>query len=283
MKLFSDVSCQQRPSSAKPNEPTKEPFELPPDPNAEKEIYIKGMSTDELIDACFIGIDLVTYDGEPFSRTHLVRAINGAIDTAEQTFDIAIRPVYVEDEMHDWDSTDGAFITRQYVPTFKRPVKEVTEMKYMYGTREHMRVPDDWILLDKAYGDVSLFPLNGNVQMINPAGTMPYFMYNTRFRPMAISISYHAGMDKKDIPTNLLNYIFKRAAIDVLAVWGDQIIGAGIASSSLSIDGLSQSIGTTQSAMYGGASARILEYRKDLEELTPVLRRHFAKFHSVVL
>lgn len=283
MKLFSDVAMQQRPSSAKPEAPVKEKFVLPPDLEAEKLIYIKGITTDELIDACFIGIDLVTYDGTPFSRTHLVRAINAAIDTAEQTFDVAIRPIYVEDEFHDWDSPDGGFITKQYIPTFKRPVKEVTDLKYMYGNREHMRVPKEWILLDKRNGDVSLFPLGGSVQMINPAGTMPFFMYNTRFRPMAISISYYAGMEKEDIPTNLLNYIFKLAAIDVFEVWGDQIIGAGIASSSLSIDGLSQSIGTTQSAMYGGASARILEYRKDLEELTPVLRKHFAKFHSVVL
>lgn len=283
MKLFTDVSFQKKPSSAKPDTPTKDKFILPEDPDAEREISIEGITTDELIDACFIGIDLVTYDGTPFSRTHLVRAINAAIDTAEQTFDITIRPVYVENELHDWDNAMGGYVTNQYIPTYKRPVKEVTELKYMYGNLEHMKVPDDWILVDKVNGDVQLFPVSGSMQMINPAGIMPHFMYNVRFRPMAISISYHAGMDKKNIPTNLLNYIFKLAAIDVFEVWGDQIIGAGIASSSLSIDGLSQSIGTTQSAMYGGASARILEYRKDLEELTPVLRRHFAKFNSVVL
>ena len=90
-------------------------------------------------------------------------------------------------------------------------------------------------------------------------------------------------MDKKDIPYNLLEYIYKKAAISVFEVWGDQIIGAGIASSSLSVDGLSQSIGTTQSAMYGGASARILEYRKDIDELVPILRKHYAKINSVVL
>ena len=101
--------------------------------------------------------------------------------------------------------------------------------------------------------------------------------------PMAVSINYKAGMEKEEIPHNLLDWIFKYAAITIFEVWGDQIIGAGIASASVSIDGLSQSIGTTQSAMYGGASARILEYRKDLEELTPIIRKYFARFDSVVL
>jgi len=64
---------------------------------------------------------------------------------------------------------------------------------------------------------------------------------------------------------------------------GDLILGAGIANQSISIDGLSQSIGTTQSAMYGGASARVESYRQDIDKLISVLRMKLDTPRMVVL
>lgn len=65
--------------------------------------------------------------------------------------------------------------------------------------------------------------------------------------------------------TPIRDTIGKLAAIHALDIAGDLLIGAGIASRSLSMDSLSESIDTTQSAMYAGYSARIIErYLKDL-------------------
>lgn len=59
---------------------------------------------------------------------------------------------------------------------------------------------------------------------------------------------------------------------------------AGIANQSVSIDGVSQSIGTTQSAMFGGASARIEAYSKDLKEvILPALRQKFGGLRMTVI
>ena len=59
---------------------------------------------------------------------------------------------------------------------------------------------------------------------------------------------------------------------------------AGIANQSVSIDGLSQSVGTTQSAMFGGASARIESYAKDLDErILPMLRARLGGIRMVVV
>ena len=64
----------------------------------------------------------------------------------------------------------------------------------------------------------------------------------------------------------------------------DLIIGAGIANQSVSIDGLSQSVGTTQSAMFGGASARIQNYSDDLEKrIMPLLRARLSGIKMVVV
>ena len=86
-----------------------------------------------------------------------------------------------------------------------------------------------------------------------------------------------------NLPAHLKELIYKKAVIGILQVWGDLILGAGIASSSISIDGLSQSIGTTQSAMFGGASARCEEYRKDIEALIPVLRQKYGGIRMTVV
>lgn len=282
MKYFDDVKQEHNPSSSLPPTPKKEKFILPTDPEAEETIDIKGLTTDELIDVAFQGIDLMTYDGTPFTRTSLAIAINSAIATAEQTFDIVLKPTLIENELHDYEG-DG-FYSHQYTPTFRRPVKEVISMEYLFGNKTLFHIPKNWIKLDSKMGDITIFPTSGSLQIINPAigVAQPYFM-SGRYMPMSVKIDYIAGMDKEDIPMNLMMYILKSAAIDIFQQWGDQIIGAGIASSSLSIDGLSQSIGTTQSAMYGGASARILEYRNDLKEVRPIIRRYFGKMHSVLL
>lgn len=279
---YSDKIQKINPSSKIPEPEPQKKFELPEDPEAEKKIKVKGMTTDDLIDMCFQGIDLKTYDGEPFSRTFLVSAINSAIDTAEQMFDIAITPRVIEGEKHDYEGE--AIYNYQYTPLYIRPVRKVIKMQYWYGTRELLDIPHEWITLDKKMGDLTIIPISGSIRLIAPqlGVAVPMFMMRS-YLPMGVTVTYEAGMEKDEIPHNLLEWIFKRAANSIFEVWGDQIIGAGIASSSLSIDGLSQSTGTTQSAMYGGASARILEYRKDIDELTPIIRKYFARFDSVVL
>lgn len=282
-KYYDNMYEEENPSSSDKNKKTDEKFVLPEDPEAEKRIKINGLTTDDLIDNHFQGIDLMTYDGTPFSRTFLVSSLNSAIDRAEQVFDICITPREIKDELHDFEG-NSLFDSYQYTPLFKRPVREIESITYKMGNRQILQVPKEWIQLDKRVGDVTIFPITGSVNYINPAlgVAVPYFMTRS-YMPMAVSVNYKAGMEKEEIPHNLLDWIFKYAAITIFEVWGDQIIGAGIASASVSIDGLSQSIGTTQSAMYGGASARILEYRKDLEELTPIIRKYFARFDSVVL
>lgn len=282
-EYYDNMYDEENPSSDDDRVDERSPFVLPADTEAERLIKFKGITTDELIDNHFQGIDLATYDGTPFTRTFLASSINSAIDRAEQMFDICITPREIKDELHDFEG-HNIFDSYQYTPLYRRPVRKVHSMVYKMGNQRILEVPKSWIQLDSRVGDITIFPTSTGANYIQPAfgAAVPYFMHNS-YMPMAISIDYEAGMDKKDIPHTLLDWIYKYAAITIFEVWGDQIIGAGIASASISLDGLSQSIGTTQSAMYGGASARILEYRKDLEELTPIIRKYFSRFDSVVL
>lgn len=282
MKKLGEVSRLPDPSSRLPEDSRRESYMLPNDQEAENSIRIAGITTDDLIDACFQGIDLVTYDGEYLSRSLLASSINSAIAVAEQTFDIALTKKEVKGELHDYDGY--GFNDYEYTALFTRPVRQIERMVLLYGNKEYFEIPKEWIKLDSKQGEITIFPTTGNLMLINPAqsAALPFYI-KKKYMPMAISVDYTAGLEKDEIPANLMEFIMKRAAIPVLQVWGDQIIGAGIASSSVSIDGLSQSIGTTQSAMYGGASARIQDYKNDIKELTPIIRRYFSKFSMAVL
>lgn len=74
------------------------------------------------------------------------------------------------------------------------------------------------------------------------------------------------------IPDDLRECIGLRASMLALDVAGDLIIGAGIASQSTSMDGLSQSIGSTSSATNSGYGARVLQFERELKLIMPALR-----------
>ena len=62
------------------------------------------------------------------------------------------------------------------------------------------------------------------------------------------------------------------ASLGPLNIAGDLLGGAGVASQSLSIDGLSQSIATTSSATNAGYGARIINYERQIKDNVKSLR-----------
>jgi len=85
------------------------------------------------------------------------------------------------------------------------------------------------------------------------------------------------------IPDDIKHVIGIIAAMMPLAVAGDLIAGAGIASISTSMDGLSQNINTTSSATNSGYGARILELRKQADALLPALRARYRMLNVAIL
>jgi hypothetical protein len=73
----------------------------------------------------------------------------------------------------------------------------------------------------------------------------------------------------------LVDFVGLMASLLPLDTAGDLIIGAGISSQSLSMDGLSQSISTTSGVENSGYGARAVQYGKRLKEITKQLTRHY--------
>lgn len=272
--------------SSNSSEATPDISEENPDTPKEEttiEVSCDGLTREELVTNYMFGLELVDPKGNPFPESMIIGYLNSAISYAEGLFDICLTKQTVVDENHDYERND--YMNWGYIQLFKRPIQKVTKLQLMYGTRPSFEVPVDWVKIDKMGGKIQLFPSSGNSNalIINQSGVIFGLNQIWSYAPQMWSIDYEAGMNANEIPTELKELIYKQATCNIMTVWGDLILGAGIASQSISIDGLSQSIGTTQSAMYGGASARVESYRQDIDRLIGVLRMKLDSPRMVVL
>ena len=238
-------------------------------------------SEDELKQNYMFGIDLSDSQGNPFPRSIIIHHLNAAISYVERTLGIQIVESE-ETELHDFNQND--YLNWGYLQLFKCPAIEVLDLRLTHGNDDGMVIPKEWIQLNKKTSQVTIFPRSGSSGslIIGANGGLIGMQGRLSYAPQLWRVTYKAGLD--EIPADLYEAIYKKATIGVLQLWGDLIIGAGIASQSVSIDGFSQSIGTTQSAMYGGASARCEEYRKDLDKrLLPTLKSYYTGLKMAVL
>lgn len=92
------------------------------------------------------------------------------------------------------------------------------------------------------------------------------------------SIDYSAGLESSDdLPQDLRQIIGKVAGISLLNVIGDGLM-SGFSSSSLSMDGISESFSSTQSATSAYFGARIAVYQKEVQEYIKANKYKFGYF-----
>lgn len=212
------------------------------------------------------GIPLEDMYGNKMKEGMLDHYIKSALVHTERMLQICIQPRDVNDEMHDYYS--GDFLNWSFLTLQRRPIISVVSLSMNFGTHKMMDIPNDWIRIYSIPGQLQLFPVSGSAGgliLTQNGSFLPFQLGIYPNAPQIWKISYRAGMD--DVPEDLVEYIMKRASVGILQVWGDLIIGAGIANQTISIDGLSQSIGTTQSPEFSGAGARIKNYVDDMKEL----------------
>jgi hypothetical protein len=84
-------------------------------------------------------------------------------------------------------------------------------------------------------------------------------------------------------PDDIKDLVGKIASFGPLNIAGDLLGGAGIASQSISIDGLSQSFNTTSSATSAGYGARLIQYRQEIKDVVPTLQRYYHGVRAMVV
>jgi hypothetical protein len=160
------------------------------------------------------------------------------------------------------------------------PFGWILKMESLFGAVAQTRVIDidqRWIVVDEPSGFIELVPFNQKagfdflglvfVESLRSATSIPGFWH------------YKAYAGLRETPPDLLRVIGMKAAIPTLTVAGQAFRG-GLASESVSRDGVSQSVSYTASAVYGVYSATIEDYRKEIEQVMVFYR---GKYRGLML
>ena len=192
--------------------------------------------------------------------------IDNAVSMMEHYLDISITPVTSFVEHKDYRLNDYADWGYFYLNNY--PVICVRQIDLVFFRDENgepevvQTIPNNWVRLQAHDGIVRLIPnarFPANLQISQTGSYFPEIL-RSQFVPHLWQFTYDYGFEEGCIPVLLNQVISTIAAMQALVVGGNLVLGAGIAGSSISIDGLSQAIQTTQSAENSAFSATIKDY-----------------------
>ena len=233
------------------------------------------ISASEVQELYFYGVTIQSQDGSELSQDSIEFYIRSAQYEIENWLKISFKCKLVDD--------NGSYYRDDYMqglPIIKTryPVNTPLSLTGFYKKVEQINYPASW--LSSHYNSdgyfmkrISIVPTSGSSvgtsqDVILTGITTSYYgslgRYNTL--PDYWHYQYVTGFNSKNFPYDLIQVVGQLASIPLFAIAGDLILGAGIASQSLGIDGLSQSISTTSSATNAGYGSRIVEYRKSIDQ-----------------
>ncbi len=239
------------------------------------------MSAQEFNQIYLFGIDFRDENGNSYSDETKEYYIRNAQEYLEKELSLKMTRQVIQEDRH-FNMKD--YQTWGYLRT-TYPVECALALKGFIGTTRQITYPASWLSARKTndketgyFRQINLVPGGSdNVDFTAQAvysSLYPFFGYAETSIPNYFQVEYVTGFST--VPRDILNVVGKLAAIDVMQVLGDiGAIGAGLASQSLSIDGLSQSISSTASATSAALTARILQYRKELDKEIPKLRDRY--------
>lgn len=226
------------------------------------------MSPSELLSTYFFGIDIRDSQGNNIPRETIKTYIEAAQDEVEEYFNLKFKPQIIEEEksfylndFHKW-----SYIRTTYL------VRKAFAVSGLLNSIPQIEYPSEWLSIKESnledyHRQIHIIPNQGGNATISGvvfSGNAPYLgIRASQNIPNYWRCCYATGFT--NVPKALLNFVGKLAAINIFHIAGDLILGAGIASTSLGIDGLSQSISTTSSATNAGYGARVTGYLEDLK------------------
>ena len=251
----------------------------------------KIFSSGELLSLYLYGINVRANDGTELSKKTINYYIEAAQKEIENYLNIKLFPTLINEKIGYYrDDYYGKF------PIFqtKYPAKRAYTVIGMINAVNQIVYPSQWINThtddpDNDYPKfISLVPsgstaITGSMDVVLTGMMTNLGLQRWNHVPEYWYVQYLTGYDNDKLPMDVVNVIGKLASIGIFNILGDLIVGAGIANYSLSIDGLSQSLGTTQSAENSGFSARIKQYQKECLDTLKRIKLKYRGFNISVL
>lgn len=248
------------------------------------------ISASELKALFFSNIPLVNPDGTPISDDTLNFWIESAQKEVESALDLKLnKQAYNETREYVFDD----WIGWGFIPTTYPAVKGLS-VKGFLNTTLQVDYPQTWLSTkyssDKELfnRNMSLVPVQGSVNSLSGSnvtfqGIVPYMGYfGSKTIPNYWNFIYLTGFDK--VPQDLMKAVTLKAAINVLPLASQNVTGRpGIASQSIGVDGLSQSVTTTASAQKLAFGNLIDQWQKELDNTMKLCDRRYCGISFGVL
>lgn len=190
----------------------------------------------------------------------------------------SIKGIDYDEEESPYDFSYRKIQRYGMIQTKHRPILNVTRCKLINMGNDKDLLPS--VVLDKKNGlikfmDRGYIP-SDTARNVNTA--IGRYGQETIRNHLFYSVDYSAGLESSDdLPQDLRQIIGKVAGISLLNVIGDGLM-SGFSSSSLSMDGISESFSSTQSATSAYFGARIAVYQKEVQEYIKANKYKFGYF-----
>jgi hypothetical protein len=227
------------------------------------------ITPEELKRTYLYGISFKDSDGVEMPLSAFQTYIDNAVAMLETFLDIKITR---ENIVENRDYRLNEYAQWGYFELSNYPALCINKIELVYFRDDQgqpdviQEIPGNWIRLQEHDGLVRLIPnarFPASLQVSNTGNYFPEIL-RTDMVPHLWRIDYDYGFEDGCIPVLINQAIALIASIQALIVGGNLVLGAGIAGSSISLDGLSQSIQTTQSAENSALSATMKDYANRL-------------------
>ena len=235
------------------------------------------LSLESLRNTFLFGVTIKDANGNELPESSYNEFIEMAISSLETYLDMKI-PLQTIEQKVDFISDDyinNGFMVVAY------PILEQISLKGFIGTFNHIQYPNDWMSIKSINGELTSRHIH-ILPNYNSAISYGYLSFPSNYRnwwqqnktiPNYWKVKYLTGF--REIPKDILNMLYKITAVSILSL-GGQVktsgLAPGINSTSLSLDGLSQSVSGGGTAAGGPYSSLIKQYfaeiKNDLQHLT---------------
>lgn len=209
----------------------------------------------------------VKINGKKPTKKWWDKKITTALAHIEKEAQISIKTRQVIREPHDYNAVD--YINFCFIQLWNRPLLSVEKVKAVYPTGTVlMEFPQEWIRPDVNASQVQIVPNQGSISQVllgRGGAWLPLMFHTVNYLPQFFQVDYTCGFPAGKMPEDIIDAVMKRAAIEVLAIAGDQVYGPGVTSISLSQDGFSESRSIMNNGKLGAVyTSRIAQYKTDL-------------------
>lgn len=240
------------------------------------------ISPSDLVNLYLTGIPLCYPNGGSISEETIKQKILASQQELEDYLSIKLNRQVME-ESQDFNREE--FKQWGYVKTIF-PIFEPLKLNGMINNIQQVNYPPEWLSIKRStdktkFRNLYLIPnTEGGATQTQHAfvfsGITPHMgFFGTNFIPNYWRIKYLTGWEADEMPNDLIDTIAKYAAVQMLAIMGDLIYGAGIGNQSISLDGISQTYSTTKGGGKGAFAGRIQQYTEELTKKLPMLKGEY--------